>query len=230
MPTINPYYKQWFRYLCAKMEFEYFRESATEIARSEVNYIARAAPLISAHGFIAQSFDKFTVQIWLGNRPTGRETINKGGSTAEIGATLLYSFGPTGRTAVILYLAKSEFMKAKEEYIVRALRNMTDYQLRRRIRRDLRDLVAYTYMTTLDGSPIFRERMRVSWIRLVCPMQIDGKQSRKGAQFAYKGVGFVARIGLIAALRPWGIFALILLLLWLGFSVSDLLKKGVSLQ
>jgi hypothetical protein len=84
-------------------------------------------------------------------------------------------------------------MKAQEEFIVRAFGNMTGHQLRQRVRRDLKDLVAYTYATGIDGSPTLAERTRVFWMRLVCRRQIEGKQSIRTTQYFFQGAGFVMR-------------------------------------
>jgi hypothetical protein len=74
MPEKRPYYyRRWFLYSCALTEFDYFLREAVSIVEEEIGRIPRALPLKDAHGFIVKSFDKFTLQIWFGNRPTGRE-------------------------------------------------------------------------------------------------------------------------------------------------------------
>jgi hypothetical protein len=90
----------------------------------------------------------------------------------------LYSLGPRGDVAVVLFPAKSEVMEAREEFIVRRVANLTCYELRKGIRADLKYLIAYTYATALDGSPTICEWLRVAWIRLVCPMQIRARANR----------------------------------------------------
>jgi hypothetical protein len=234
-PTMHPYFRRRFLYSCALIEFDCFLRAAPAIVEEELGHISRALPLRNVHGFIVQSFNKFTLQIWFGARPTNREILASDTTPAryatEIGAMLLYSIGPRGETAVVLYPAKSEVMKAKEDFIIRAFGNMTCYQLRQRIRRDLKDLVAYTYATALDGSPTLGERARVWWIRLVCRMQVEGKQSIRTTHYLHQGVGFLARSGVIAMLKPLGILVLILILLSLGYSsLVEFLRKGISLQ
>jgi hypothetical protein len=108
---------------------------------------------------------------------------------------------------------------------------MSCHQLRNNIRRDLKDLVAYTYVTALDGSPTLGERLRVAWIRLVCQMRIDGQQHRRALQFFHQGVGFVARSGVMAVLRPIGVLVAILALGWLGLTWAvELLTKALSVH
>jgi hypothetical protein len=234
MTQKHPYYQRRFAYGCAQMEFDYFRSICREVFEAELARIPRGAPLQATHSFILQSFDEFTVQIWFGNHPTGRNVLDRKGRShpvTEIGGTLLYSFGPRGDTAVVLYPAKSKVMRAREKFIIRRVGNLTCHQLRENIRCDLKDLVAYTYATALDGSPSIRERLRIGIIRFVCPMHIEGQQHRRAAQFLYQGVGFVARSGVIALLRPYGILAFIIVLAWFGFpSVADFVTKTLGLH
>jgi hypothetical protein len=138
----------------------------------------------------------------------------------------------------VLYPATSDVMKAKEDYIIRAVGDMSCYQLRQRIRGDLKDLVAYTYVTGLDGSPTLGERARVGWMRLMCRMHVEGKQTIRAGQYLHHGVGFVARSVFVAMLRPFGILLLIVVLLWLSLAslteqlslppALEFLKKGIS--
>jgi hypothetical protein len=124
----------------------------------------------------------------------------------------------------------SDAMKAKEQFIIRRVGNLTCHQLRSSIRRDLRDLVAYTHATALDGSPSIRKRARIGLIRLICPMQINGQQQRRVTHIFYQGVGFVARGGIAAMLRPYGLLALALVLGWLGIPpLVALIRKSLGL-
>jgi hypothetical protein len=80
---------------------------------------------------------------------------------------LVYSVDPTGAVAIFLKTAQSEVMKANERFVLLHIGPLSAYQLRSRLRRDLRDLVAYNYATTLDGEPTLRERIRIRWITSV---------------------------------------------------------------
>jgi hypothetical protein len=231
MAEPHPYARRRFIYACARIEFDAFRRIARKVYEAELARIPRGHPLRDIHAFIVKSFDEFTVQIWFGKHPTGRTTLNKEGASTpvtEVGGTLLYSLGPRGDVAVVLLPAKSEVMEAKEEFIVRRVANLTCYELSKGIHANLNDLIAYTYATTLDGCPTICERLRVRWLRLVCPMQIKGEQNRRATQLLYQGVGFIARSGVIALLRPFGLLLLIIVLALFGFSsIANLLTKFV---
>src|SRR5277367_5921454 len=107
MSEKHPYYRRRFLYECGLIEFDNFLREATALVEEDLRRIPRALPLRDTHGFVANSFDKFSLQIWFGNRPTGRERLpspeNPARYVTEIGGTLLYSLGPRGETAVVLY-------------------------------------------------------------------------------------------------------------------------------
>ncbi len=92
-------------------------------------------------------------------------------------------------------------------------------QLRSRLRRDLRDLVAYNYATALDGEPTLRERIRIRWIRLISTIEIKGEQYIPMNKTLFGGVGFLARTSVIALLKPWGFLAMVLIASYFGFDL-----------
>jgi hypothetical protein len=81
------------------------------------------------------------------------------------GPTLLYSLAPTGEVIVLIYPAKSDLHQAGEDCIALRAGCRTSYQLRIGLARDLRDLVAYGHVTSLNGHPTWRERLRIKWLR-----------------------------------------------------------------
>jgi hypothetical protein len=130
----HPYARRRLIYACARIEFDAFRRLARKAWEAELARIPRAHPLRDTHAFIVKSFDEFTVQIWFGKHLTRRTTLTKEGASipvTETGGTLLYSLGPRGDVAVVLYPAKSELMEAREDFIVRRLANLTCYELRK---------------------------------------------------------------------------------------------------
>jgi len=214
LPDQHPFYRKRFWYQCALIEFQYFREEAETVARNAVERIPRAAPLLKAQSFLAKSFDELSIQFWFGKHPTGRFYFDKSDKkqpATEDGAYLVYSVGPTGAVAVYLQAARSEVMEAKERLVLRHIGPLSCYQLCRRLHRDLRDLVAYNYATTLDGDPTLRERIRVAWIRFISLIEVKGEQYIPMNRVLFGGVGFLARTSVLALLRPWGILAMILI-------------------
>ena len=229
MPDENPFYRKRFWYQCALIEFRSFREEAESLARSAIETIPRAAPLVSAQAFIAKTFDELSIQFWFGKHPAGRYYFDESGnkqSATEDGAYLVYSVGPTGAVAVFLQSAQSEVMKANEKFVLLHIGPLSAYQLRSRLRRDLRDLVAYNYATTLDGEPTRRECIRIRWLRLISIIEVKGEQYIPMNKALFSGVGFLARTSVIALLRPWGILAMILIASYFGLDLVPLFKKA----
>jgi hypothetical protein len=233
LPDRDPFYQKRFWYECALIEFRCFREEAEATAHDAIGLIPRATPLREAQSFLAKSFDEFSVQFWFGKHPTGRvyfdESDQKRHAT-EDGAYLVYSIGPTGAVAIFLYAASSEVAKAKERFVLRYIGPLTCYQLRRRLRRDLKDLVAYNYATTLDGNPTLRERTRVAWIKFISRIEVKGVQYVPMQKMLYNGAGFLTRISMLVLLRPWGLLALILIVAYFGYDLTPLFKKTFSLS
>jgi hypothetical protein len=184
--------------------------------------IDRFKPLADAYSFYIDSRDVDRLQLWFGNRPMFR--TNPDGSIAvEGGLTLLYTLGPTGAVAIILYPASSSLAKTFEDHIYLGIGRYTGYQLYRRLPRDLRALVAYGHATSLDGDPTWRERLQVRWMRLAQPMQVKGEFARPaGKQRLTAGVLYFARMAggavLAALLKPWGMAIAILILLYFGWT------------
>ena len=116
-------------------------------------------------------------------------------------------------------------MTANERFVLLHIGPLSAYQLRDRLRRDLKDLVAYNYATTLDGEPTIYERIRVRWIKLISMLEVRGEQYIPMNKVLFGGVGFLARTSVVALLRPWEILAMILIASYFGFDLVPLFKK-----
>jgi hypothetical protein len=133
----------------------------------------------------------------------------------EDGAYLVYSLGGTGLAAAILYPARSDRAAATEKYLV--LGFWKPEHLAEQIEGHLRVLVAYQYVTSIDGQPTLSERLKIRWLRLVCLREIDGQQSVATKVFC-RWLAEMATRGLFAGIFG-KIFLLVLigLLTWLGY-------------
>jgi hypothetical protein len=83
------------------------------------------------------------------------------------GPTLLYRLAPTGEVIVLV-------CKAGEDCIALRAGYRTSYQLRMGLARDLRDLAAYGHVTSPDGRPTWRERLRIKWLRWTRGLSVAG--------------------------------------------------------
>lgn len=216
----DPYAKKRFAYQCAAIEFDHFLRRAKEQVLTIIDRMPAAGPLKNTHSLCVDIFGDGpgpkTLQAWFGKHPTGRRTI-EGGTDVEIGATLVYSLGPTGVSAVMLYPCKSDSCRVREERIILRLGRFTAYQLQKNVHRDLRDLVSYTYVSALDGAPSVLQWVRVSWLRLSRITFVDDKQRILGLSWLARLSQFMARVGLIVLLRPLALAAIIFFLIWVGW-------------
>lgn len=101
-------------------------------------------------------------------------------------------------------------MTANEKFVLLHIGRLSWFQLRRRLRGDLKDFVAYNYATTLDGEPTISERVRVAWIKLVSLIEVKGEQSIPVQRALFGGIAFLMRVSVIAMLKPLGALVLII--------------------
>jgi hypothetical protein len=211
----HPYNSGMQAYQTAAEDFDYFATNALASIPETLKRIPRATALEQANSFLVKRTSPTSLQAWFGRRTTGRPTIETGGMDVENGAHLVYSLGPTGLAAAILYPARSEGATASESYLV--LGFWKPEHLVEQIEGHLRVLAAYQYVTSIDGQPTLSERLTVRWLRLVCLREIDGQQS-VATKVVFGWLAGMATRGLFAAFFRNVLFvALVLFLLWLGF-------------
>ena len=162
-------------YRQAENDFDYFATNALASIPEILNQLPRAGALDKANGFLVQQATPTTLQAWFGKRPTGRPRIEARGTDVEVGAHLVYSLGSTGDVAAILYPARSERATAQEEHLILGFWKPDD--LADRLEGHLKALVAYQYVTSIDGQPTRGERIKVGWLRLVCLRSVNGQHT-----------------------------------------------------
>lgn len=114
------------------------------------------------------------MQVSFGNRPMGGRRAVTGGLAVESGPTLVYSRGPSGEMAVIMYPVKSDLGKVIEDAIILRIGFMDYWDLYLGVRQDMRDLVAYAYVSSLDLKPTWKQSLRIKWLRFTRRMIIEG--------------------------------------------------------
>jgi hypothetical protein len=168
----NPFYRGWRDYKDYEHEMRAFKVLAKRDAPAICARIGGFAELEAFTGFHAFDEVKETLQFSFGHRPMRRSTL-EGKPASENGASLVYSAGPTGHCIVALYPPQSDVAKVHEKLIFLRMGRISAARLRDRLERDLRDLVAYEMVGSLDTTPTLRQRMRVRWLRFVKYKQMD---------------------------------------------------------
>jgi len=219
----NPFISGWRRRKDAEHDFRWFKERAEREIRTIIEKVPHFAPLDAYTGFDVMPCEADAVQAGFCNRSMRRKTV-QGQNASESGAHIVYSLGPTGDVATILYPAKSDVASVREKMIFLRISRIGGIPLYDRLPHDLRYLVAYERVTSLDTSPSIRERMMVSWLRFWYRMQVDGKTITPQANNLIKisTMRFIAAL-MGAALKPVGI--LIVGYLLLRFGMPDMAER-----
>lgn len=169
------YRKGYNRRFDAEVEFRHFKDHArADIERMKAR-IDGFAELAAYHGFyIDDKSTPETVQIWFGRRSMGRRTY-EGKTAIEDGATLLYSMGPSGEVGTLLYPSTSSFGSMEESYLYVRIGPYKAHRLRRYLRRDLRNLVVYQYLSSIDTDTTWWQGKKMWWLRNVSARRVKDK-------------------------------------------------------
>lgn len=218
----NPFYPGWRDYKDYEHEMRAFKVVAKRDAPAICARIGGFAELEAYTGFHAFDEVKETLQFSFGHRPMGRLTL-EGKPASENGASLVYSAGPTGHCIVALYPPQSDIAKVHEKLIFLRIGRISAARLRDRLERDLRDLVAYEMVGSLDTSPTLRQRLRVQWLRFAKYKQMDSgftgvRTHRNITDIANALSGKAAGSAFAGVMKLLGPLLLLAVLGYLGFS------------
>jgi hypothetical protein len=180
--------RSYFRISVGSIEFKGFKDLVLPNIKSLTEKTQRFKALEEHFSFHVDNSQEAALQLSFGSRNMLRKDSAAKAAT-EKGAALLYTLGPTGDVAVILYPATSSLAKPVEEHIYLRVGRYSGYQLSRLLCRDLKDLVAYSCVTSLDAEATLGEKLRVWWLRHTRPMQIKGQYIRPPT-FRYGGAPF----------------------------------------
>jgi hypothetical protein len=159
------------------IEFKYFKDLVLPEIKILAERIPRFKALEEHFSFHVDSSREDALQLSFGSRSMLRK--DAGGKAAEEkGAALRYALGPTGEVAVMLYPATSSLSKPVEHRIYLRTGRYSGQKLARHLSHDLKDLVAYSCVTSLDAEATPGEKLRVWWLRHTHPTQIEGHAPR----------------------------------------------------
>jgi hypothetical protein len=208
--------RSYFRISVGSIEFKRFKDLILPDIKSLAENTPRFKALEEHFSFHIDDSQQAALQLSFGSRNMLRRDSAEISAT-EKGAALQYTLGSTGEVTVILYPAISELAKPFEDHIYLRIGRYSGYQLFRLLRRDLKDLVAYSCVTSLDAEATLSEKLRIWWLRHTHPMQIKGEYIRP-LSFGYAGTPseFTTRTMAIALLKPLAVLAIAALLVYFG--------------
>jgi hypothetical protein len=168
----NPFHRKWRRFKDAEHDMRHFKMAAlAEITR--IKPTLKGFREIEAYtGFHLFNDHPQTLQASFAHRLMYRRTI-EGRVASENGASLVYSQGPTGEIAAILYPAQSDVARVSENLIFLRWHQRSAAKLLAGLKRDLSDLIAYELVTSLDGDASLAQILRVWWLRTTRRAQRD---------------------------------------------------------
>jgi hypothetical protein len=118
----------------------------------------------------------------------------------------------------LIFPAKSDVHRTKEDCIALRMSHRTAHQLLKKLPRDVRDLVTYCLVTSIGCEPTWRERLRIRWLRWTRGMSVGGAGVKQPAvatltselaQNAAKNAAKHFVLVAVAASVPLGIAALV---------------------
>lgn len=171
----TPFTKAYIRRVSGTAEFTAFRKEFKQAVEEIAATIPRFQAINTYCGaYVLPSMDR--AQFTVGKRKMGARDL-EGNVISEKGTTLLYTLGPLGDIVCVLYPCQSDIAEVQESIVFLKIGDLTCHQLRRRLRRDLIDLVAYTYVTSCEAEATGRERRRIWWLRLMRTKTVAGEMA-----------------------------------------------------
>jgi hypothetical protein len=216
------------RHEIGQIEFSYFRQRAISRVPEICTSIPRFDDLRREFSFwIDKGGGDDHLQINFGTRKMWARGLD-GGTVPEKGPSLVYSLSPVdGTIATVLYPATSSLGSVREDHIFLRIGNYSGMSLEDNLRSDLKDLVAYTFVSSLELNPSISDRLRFWWLRTTHPHSLDSKFFRPLTPNAMMASAskFTLTSLLIALLRPLGFALAYVLLVYLGLvSLADHLR------
>jgi hypothetical protein len=208
--------RSYFRISVGSIEFKRFKDLVLPDIKILTETTPRFKALEEHFSFHIDNSQEEALRLWFGSRNMLRGDSAEKAAT-ENGAALLYTLGPTGEVTAILYPATSDLAKPGEDHIYLRVGRYSGYKLSRLLRRDLKDLVAYSCVTSLDAEATLSEELRIWWLRHTHPMQIMGRYIRP-LTFGYAGTPseFTTRTMAIVLLKPLAVLSVAALLIYFG--------------
>ena len=215
-PKRDPLHAAWRRRCDLRHEIDLLRAQTDEAILGVARSVHGFEDLERIYGFWIDRGNPDTLQLSFGRRSMFRPTVDRRRTASETGPTLVYSFGDRA-IVTVLYPAKSDLARVHEDHLFLQIGATSGGILLEGMRRDVRVLVAYAQVTSIDLTASWRARLRIWILRLLCARTEDGKFRKPPLWGKVTGlVGFgsrtLATASLTSLLKPLGLAILIALL------------------
>lgn len=204
-----------------EIEFRYFRKRASEEIPAICRSIKRFDALQREFSFwIDKSNGEDHLQLNFGKRKIGVNDLDEK-PAIEKGPSLVYSLSRTGGVvSTALFPASSTLGGVAEDHIFLRIGSYSAHQLLSRLRSDIKDLVSYTFISSLETESSVHDKIRFWWLRNTHPHSKDKKFVRplSPGMLLTSASRFTMTSLVIALLRPLALVLAYLLLVYLGFA------------
>ncbi len=156
--------RSYYRISVGSIEFKYFKDLVLPEIKLLTEKVPRFKALEEHFSFHVDNSREDALTLSFGSRSMLRKDA-AGHAVQEKGAALAYTLGPTGEVTVVLLPATSSLSKPAEDHIRLRTGRYSGQSLARGLRHDLKDLVAYSCVTSLDAEATPAEQLRVWWLR-----------------------------------------------------------------
>ena len=227
----NPLLEQWQVRRDARHELALLRSQSDDAILAMGRNVRGFVALEGLYSFYVSREVKDTLQLSFGHRSMFRTTVDQKKTAAEAGPSLVYSLGPTGQFSTILYPVKSDLARPHEDHLFLQIGATSATKLIEGMPKDVRLMVAYAHVSSIDMTATRGERARIWLLRQLCHRGQDGKFRKAPIWSALLGfAGFGARTfataSLLSLLKPLGLGLLLILLVWLGWeSLASLVQQ-----
>ena len=220
-PQRNPLLAKWQRRRDMRHEISYLQSLSDEEIQQRARQVSGFNELERIYSFWIDRSNPDTLQLSFGNRSMFRLTIDRSKTAAENGPTLVYSLGEIG-FATILYPAKSDLARTFEDHVFLQIGATSGIKIAEGMERDLKILVAYAHVSSIDMTATLGERWRIWLLRQVCNRAENGKFRKAPSWSAMLGIaGFGARTFVTASflsiIKPIGFAFALWVVAWLGW-------------
>ncbi|WP_460273530.1 hypothetical protein [Celeribacter sp. ULVN23_4] len=160
----------------AAIEFRYFLSSAETVIETHKSRSTSFSELDQAYSFHLTCEDNH-LQASFEKRKLAYLNL-EGDPDVECGTRLVYSLNPTGIVGCLLYPARNPVSDVQESLILLRTGQYSSFELQKRLKRDLKLLETYLFVSSPDLSASLLQRMRIFWIRTLGRLQKKGDVSK----------------------------------------------------
>ncbi len=229
----NPLSLQWQVRCDARHELALLRNQSDDAILGMARNVRGFSALEDVYNFYVSRAVKDTLQLSFGHRSMFRATADQKKTAVEAGPSLVYSLGPTGQFSTILYPARSDLGRPHEDHLFLQIGATSATRLIEGMPKDLRLMVAYAHVSSIDMTATWGERARIWWLRQLCHRGQDGKFRKAPILstllgFASFGARTFATASLLSLLKPLGLVLLLIFLAWAGWDSLASLLQGFA--